>query len=134
VAGSIVFTGNRNGMIHALRAADGVEIWRSSAGNIDGLVTGRNAVYIRNQIGEVRALRSENGREIWRVATRGLVSWVTEAQGTVYVCSNNLYAVRAADGRRLWSFPVESTGPAGLITAPGVVYVGSGSSMYALRA
>jgi outer membrane protein assembly factor BamB len=76
-------------------------------------------------LGEVRALRSENGREIWRVATRGLVSWVTEAQGTVYVCSNNLYAVRAADGRRLWSFPIESTGPTGLITAPGVVYVGS---------
>ena len=131
MAGGIVYTGDHNGVIYALRAADGVEIWRSPTGSIPSLlVTDKKAVYVSNQIGEVRALHTENGREIWRVATGGSSPRVTAAQGAVYVGSNNLYAIRPADGKRLWSFPVEARA---LIAKPGVLYVGTGSTIYALR-
>jgi outer membrane protein assembly factor BamB len=135
LAGGTVYIGGRSGKVYALRTTDGKEIWRSSSGASGSLAssiaTDKDAAYVSNDYGEIRALRTRDGTEIWRLATGGSMSGVITTRNIVYVSSNNLYAVRAADGKQLWSFPAEV---GGLTTAPGVVYFNTGSSVYALRA
>ena len=132
LTGGRVYVGDGHGAVHALRAADGQEIWHSPApGQGFDLAIGRQGVYLGTEDGVVRALRASDGGQIWHFATGGSNASVTSAANTVYAGGNNLYALRAADGRQQWSFPVRATS---LTMAPGAVYVSTGSSLYAVRA
>ena len=132
LAGGRVYVGDGRGAVHALRAADGKEIWHSPVpGQGFDLAIGRETVYLGSEDGVVRALRASDGGQIWHFATGGSNASVTGAGNTVYVGGNNLYALRAADGRQQWTFPVRATS---LTTAPEAVYVSTGSSLYAIRA
>ena len=127
-----VYVGDGQGAVHALRAVDGKEVWHSPVpGQGFDLAIGRETVYLGSEDGVVRALRASDGGQIWHFATGGSNASVTGAGNTVYVGGNNLYALRAADGRQQWTFPVRATS---LTTAPGAVYVSTGSRLYAMRA
>ena len=132
LAGDIIYIGGRNGEMHALRASDGKEVWRCPSSDLKfSIATGDDTVYIGNDDGEVQALRPNDGTEIWRFTTGGSSPVITIARNTVYIGSNNLYAIRATDGRQLWSFPAKVWR---LTTAPGAVYASTGPSLYAIRA
>jgi outer membrane protein assembly factor BamB len=132
LAGGRVYVGDGQGAVHALRAADGREIWHSPVpGQGFDLAIGRETVYLGSEDGVIRALRASDGGQIWHFATGGSYASVTGAGSTVYVGGNNLYALRAADGRQQWSFPIRAMS---LTTAPGAVYVSTGSSLYAMLA
>jgi outer membrane protein assembly factor BamB len=132
LAGGRVYVGDGRGAVHALRAADGKEIWHSPVrGQGFDLAIGRETVYLGSEDGVVRALRASDGGQIWHFITGGSNTSVTGAGSTVYVGGNNLYALRAADGKQQWSLPVRATS---LTTVPGAVYVSTGSSLYAMQA
>jgi serine/threonine-protein kinase len=135
LADGIVYVGDRTGKLSALRAADGRIIWQAPKGTSGSqgfsIATDKEAVYVSNGDGEVNALRTTDGTKIWRLATGGSSPVVTVARNTVYIGSNNIYAVGASDGKRKWAFPVWARG---LTTAPGIVYASTAFNVYALRA
>jgi outer membrane protein assembly factor BamB len=126
----MVYVNDHNSKVRALRAADGTEIWNSPIGTEFDLAVGKNAVYISKQHGEVQALRIKDGTTIWHLTAERPNPLVIAAGNIVYIASNNLYAVSAADGKHLWSFPASVSS---LTAAPGVIYVSAGVSLYALR-
>ena len=110
IVGGVVYADDDVGNLHALRASDGTEIWRAPTKHVKfGVAIGRDAVYISNGFGDVYALRTKDGTAIWHLTTGSPRPVVTAAGGVVYVSSNNLYAVRAADGKQLWSLPESVT-------------------------
>ena len=74
----------------------------------------------------------------WAYPTGGQIAGtVVVSDGVAYVCSGdqNLYALNASNGEKLWNFPVpvdrDSMSPA---VCNGVVYVDSGGELYAVNA
>ena len=77
------------------------------------------------------------GRELWSFATGGLVTGLALAGGTVFAGSTDdkVYALRASDGHRRWTFQTRSAVQSKIAAADGRVYAGSNdASVYALRA
>jgi outer membrane protein assembly factor BamB len=131
VAGGIVYTGGQD-RLRALRAADGTELWSFPVGGGGfGITIAGNSVFVGNETGEVYALSSGDGAQRWRLSAGNSRALVYVNGTTAYIGSNDLHAVRAADGKRLWDFPESALG---LAEASGVVYVSVGSSIYALHA
>jgi len=142
LAGGIIYVGDGIGRVRALQVADGKEIWRSSSNTWmsslffgsylrTSIVADNDALYVSNEHGEVHALRASDGARVWSLKTGGSNPVLATAQNMVYVGSNNLYAIRATDGKRQWTFPIKTWS---LATTPGVVYVNTGTKLYALRA
>jgi outer membrane protein assembly factor BamB len=76
------------------------------------------------------------GAALWSFPTGGMVAGIALARGTVFAGSTDgkVYALRASNGRQLWSFaaagPVESQ----IAVAGGVAYFGSNDGkVYALK-
>jgi outer membrane protein assembly factor BamB len=132
IVDGVVYADDDVGNLHALRSSDGTEIWRAPTKHVKfGVAIGKDAVYISNGFGDVYALRTKDGTAIWHLTTGSPRPMVKAAGGVVYVCSNNFYAVRAADGKQLWSLP-ESVST--LAAVPGVVYATIGARLHALQA
>jgi outer membrane protein assembly factor BamB len=83
----------------------------------------------------VYALDASTGHELWsQHAGRVVGMSPAVAGGVVYIGSDkrDLYALRAINGRRLWSYTTGNGGvPFDPTVAGGAVYVGSGNSVYA---
>jgi outer membrane protein assembly factor BamB len=108
----VVYTGSGGGYLYALSATTGALIWRASTGDLDadGNPTG---------FGEI-------------VSGRAVL-----ADGVLYFTgSSSLYAVSAADGKRLWRYQtVNFSADDYPAVANGILYFGGGSddrSIYAL--
>ena len=129
----VVYITDGNGTIHALRANDGQQLWRFHAGATDVQipeVTRYGDITYIESTDAVFALHAKDGTLRWRFdTTSGEMPGVASAGGIVYVADNNLYALRVADGKELWKFPVEvNAGPpwnAGVTVANGVAYFAS---------
>jgi outer membrane protein assembly factor BamB len=83
------------------------------------------------------ALNPANGRARWRHLLSGAATALpslTPDGGTVFVDSldGTLHALRTSDGRQLWSHPVSGQVQYQPAVANGVVYAGTGDSVYAL--
>jgi outer membrane protein assembly factor BamB len=83
------------------------------------------------------ALNPANGRARWRHLLSGAATALpslTPDGGTVFVDSldGTLHALRTSDGRQLWSHPVSGQAQYQPAVANGVVYAGTGDSVYAL--
>jgi outer membrane protein assembly factor BamB len=140
IANGTVYVSGNNGVLPALRATDGKEIWRFNSGSAYPLmaVSGGDTIYVSSDT-DVYALRAKSGAQVWHLPTSLThpitPPAVTVTGDTVYVCSNNLLALQASDGKGIWSFPVEGPHASPVTVAAGVVYfAGADSQVYALRA
>jgi outer membrane protein assembly factor BamB len=133
VGGGKLFVFDTNGVVHAMGAQDGREIWRANfavKGDGAGSVFGGGAsydggkVFVTTGVGEVAALDAASGKVLWKVKPAGpLRGSPTIAFDAVYAMTqdNQLIALNAADGAVLWTVSA-STGLSGVfgVAAPAV--------------
>jgi outer membrane protein assembly factor BamB len=137
VSNGVVYVGSWDFSVYALNAQTGARLWSYHTGSyIDASPAVANGVvYVSSEDGKVYALKASNGALLWRYATGAAVaSSPAVANGVVYVCSDNVYALHASTGTKIWSYPAQCnySSPA---VANGVVYIGSGDhNVYALNA
>jgi outer membrane protein assembly factor BamB len=115
VGGGKLFVMDTDGVVHAMDAATGREVWRTSfriSGDGASSVFGGGAtydngrVYITTGVGEVAALKAEDGSQIWKVKPAGpLRGSPTVAFGAVYVMTQNnqIHSLNLDDGASLWN-------------------------------
>jgi outer membrane protein assembly factor BamB len=147
LAGNNVIIGDGiGGGVYALEAATGRQRWRVSSGAVLGLAAAGGVVYAgfatkSRTTGGVTALSADRGQVMWTVefgrkldTTGGLAV----SRGVVYVTTSHgeIYAFRAADGRRLWRIAGRNVtfGLAPPVVADGVVYASSGNKIPVLYA
>ncbi len=148
VVGGVVYYVPEENNLFALNATSGAEIWNYSApmgnpsqGNpynvnvdsypavVDGIV------YLGSDEGNVYAFNAASGTILWNYTIgKGALSTPNVADGVLHVGSSddNIYALNATNGVELWSYPTS-----GAVDSPavinGVLYVGGGNNIYALR-
>lgn len=133
-----VYVGTETGLA-ALRAADGTRLWqygrsRPAPGSWPAAAGGR--VFFVDFNADLFALGAASGRRSWNFLM-GLATYSSPVAAGPAVYAGSLeasYGLRAADGARMWQFPVTSTGPA--IGPDGTIYLASSVlpfTVYALR-
>lgn len=142
--------------ITALGAGDGRALWRLHTQSADGYAYAvsavvNGAVYISTNTGAVSAARASDGTLLWHSARASIFPGVPSAatplvaDGMVYVTgkqnfasrSQGLDALRASDGKQLWTQAIDG-GPGPQVGQPqlvdGVLYYNGSSGVIALRA
>lgn len=128
-----LFVFDTEGMVHALDAQSGREVWRASfaikgdgASSVfgGGVSFDSGKVYVTTGVGEVAALEADSGKLIWKVKPSGpLRGSPTIAFNAVYAMTqdNQLVALNTEDGAVLWTVSA-STGLSGVfgVAAPAV--------------
>lgn len=135
----VVYAGDQNLVLHALRYADGGHLWSYPlAGSIlDNPVIVAGSIYL-NGGGAAYAVDVATGRQQWAFTPRSQfgITGVVAGDGAVYVVdeSPRLYAVAAGSGHLLWSLTGTIRTFFGTpATAAGLVYL-AGGDLYALSA
>lgn len=140
VANGIVYVGYHTGVVYAIDAASGVEVWQHDVkSNIAaGLAYADNTLYVGSSNGKLSALDAGNGSLRWEFSSQNEVrSTPVITDGIVYFGSldHNLYALNARDGTKLWSFETGGEIASTPLVVDGVIYVGSfDSKFYAIDA
>jgi eukaryotic-like serine/threonine-protein kinase len=146
-AGSVVYVSGEasdlSGTIplSAVEASTGTTLWSqpiANAGQAGGflsppLVSG-GTVFVSTYGGYAYALDAASGAQRWGMQVGGTAGVLPVALGTtVYISSSNgLHALDAASGAQVWFAPIGSA--TSVAVGNGIVYVGSGGSVLALRA
>ncbi|MFF5531126.1 PQQ-binding-like beta-propeller repeat protein, partial [Streptomyces cinerochromogenes] len=133
VAGGVIYTGSYGDALLALDARDGSRTWQVSAGTDVTAVALAGTTLFADTAAERQGFRVSDGRRLWRRETdtgplgagsRTLA--VGAEQGTVY-------AVRAADGSRAWTYDLKgSAAQPRAVVAGETVYVRAGDRVWAL--
>jgi outer membrane protein assembly factor BamB/serine/threonine protein kinase len=147
LAGHNVIIGDGiGGGVYALEASTGRQRWRVSSGAVRGLAAAGGVVYAgfavkSHTTGGVTALSADRGHVVWTVEfgrTLDTTGGLAVSRGVVYVTTSHgeIYAFRAADGRRLWRTAGRNVtfGLAPPVAAGGVVYASSGNKIPVLYA
>ena len=109
LAGQKIFIADIKGVIRAIDATTGANIWDHDS---DLRITGgpgvsTTLVLVGTSEGDVLALSPETGEELWRtVVSSEILSSPREADGIVIVrtIDGKIFALDATDGRRLWVY------------------------------
>lgn len=138
VVGETVLFGADNGKLIALNAANGQLKWRFEAdgGIFSSPAVAADTVFTTTRGGKTYAVSLKDGRGLWSYDAGGDASPVISG-GIVYIGDQNggVYAFDAArGGQPLWLKPTESAITVTPTIADGVLYVVSGSTLYALDA
>ncbi len=143
VVGGVIYFVSHEGNFYALNAKSGAEIWNYTTGTPNGDIINVDSspavvdgvVYVGSDDGNVYALNASNGAKLWNYSTgNGTLSTPAIDGGVVYVGSSdgNIYALDIASGAKLWNYTTS-----GAVDSPvvvnGVLYVGGGDNVYALR-
>ena len=144
VSGGKLFAIDTDGVVHALAADSGNELWTATTVKADGnksarfgggvSVSGEN-VFATNGLGDVVAFKAADGTEVWRKRPGGpLRGAPTLANGNAYVVSqdNQLFVMSQETGDVAWtaSASLESQGVFGVAapaSAQGTVIAGFSS-------
>ncbi|MBA2396350.1 MAG: PQQ-binding-like beta-propeller repeat protein [Ktedonobacteraceae bacterium] len=143
VSNERVYVASNNGAISALRMQDGFQIWQASERPIsDPFVLKSGFIYV-NAPNEIYALHEQNGAVAWRQSfdhhnsfSSGDTSMLV-AENVVYVSKDNgvVQALRASDGKPLWSYVIqEQAVPTELAYGASITFVASVSYQQALKA
>jgi eukaryotic-like serine/threonine-protein kinase len=124
--------------LKAFDALTGAQLWTRTTG--EGLVSSpsiaNGTVYQATARGSVLAFDAEKGKPIWQFqGSAPIHSTPTVANGVIYFeAEDGLFALRAVDGKRLWSDPTAG-GYASPAIANGMLYAessnDSGDYLYA---
>ncbi len=140
VADGVVYFGARDGVVYALDAASGTEIWRvptrpSSFGVTSSPAVVDGVVYFGSDSGQVMAVRATSGDVIWETdlsPVQGIPSSPAVGDGKVFFGTigpsdsvpAGFFALDAATGAEVWSDVRPSGGViSSAVFADGVVYV-----------
>ena len=148
VSNSSVYLSSFKGAVYALTVDGGERLWRFEGGwnEFPSMTTESDTVYVGSDVA-VYAIHAKSGKEMWRFATNnpgpGSFTQVTLAGDTLYAADNNLHALRVADGKERWNFPVEvspalyprsGSARTGVTAAGGVAYfAGTNYQVYAVH-
>ncbi len=107
VDGETLFVAARNGVVHAIAAADGRTRWRieSKLALSAGPGSGNGLVVLGTSDGDVVALDAADGSQRWKVRVSGEVLSAPLVVGdriVVRTLDGRMRALAAADGRELW--------------------------------
>jgi hypothetical protein len=108
VADRKVFVGTLRGVLHALDAETGKDVWSFPAGGaiLQSAAWAGGKVFVGSASGGVYALESATGKPAWEVQT-GSAVWNAPLvhEGVVYIGSRDqrLYALAAETGKVLWT-------------------------------
>jgi len=135
ISNGTVYIGYHTGVVYALDATKGVEIWKHDIkSNIAaGLVFDSNTVYVGSTNGKVSALNAGNGSLKWDFTSENEVRGAPAvADGIVYFGSldHKLYALDAIDGTKLWAVETEGEIASAPLVVDGVIYFGSFDSKF----
>jgi len=159
-AGDRVFFGSDDGMLHALKMADGTPAWTKNTGGYIASSPGYDggSLYVLSGDGTLHKYRDDNGEELWTFKTGGpenrfqrftssgnkfsdiwdyYLSGPVVEEGVVYVGSSDhhVYAVDSRSGELIWKYKTGDVVHASPVVDDGVVYIGSFDGfMYALNA
>ncbi len=133
--GLLVFVGDEQGVLHALRLEDGAPAWTVNTGGAiyaAPLVFGER-VYCPSSSRTIFALNRQDGALAWKWTTSGALNGTPAlADGKLFVGSNNgrLYALDASSGAGLWGDGILTNGAVESqpLVADGRVVFGSGDS------
>lgn len=113
--GGVVYAASENGVVVAITADQGEEVWRTRIRSTitGGVGAGRGLVLIGTEDAEIIALNQFDGSEKWRMAVSSEVLSAPQTNGDVVVAQtvdDKLVALDADDGERRWIY--EATLPA----------------------
>jgi outer membrane protein assembly factor BamB len=131
----LVYVGGLDSGIHALRADDGLPIWRfQTLGPVEGaVVLDRGMVFVGCNDGALYALDALTGVQRWRFATTAeVVRAPIVTADTVFLVNadDTVFAVNRGTGEQRWRYHREppggitASGHAGLLSARGKLYTG----------
>jgi len=104
---AIIFIPSHDGFLHAIREADGVALWRFSAGEAiaEPAAPIGKKVFITTQLGGMFCLDSQTGQQLWWAAD--ILRFVAASNQRVYAEDRlgNLVVLHAATGGRLDVIP-----------------------------
>ncbi len=114
VAGGRIFAMDGNDVVTAFDAVSGKRLWENDVKPTTerdrayggGVAVGGDRLFVATGYGQVVALETATGKEVWRQPVAApLRGPPTVAEGRVFVVTveNELNALSAADGHRLWS-------------------------------
>lgn len=90
-----------------------------------------------NPTGFLVAMNAKTGKEKWRFRAKPIESTPLLHGGILYVGSwdNNIYAIRASDGKKLWSYQADGRVNTSAAYSTGRIFIATdGGSVYALNA
>ncbi|POX60353.1 serine/threonine protein kinase [Streptomyces sp. Ru62] len=133
VSGGTVFTGSYGDVLLALDARDGSRKWQVSGGTDATALVLAGTTLFTDSAAELQGFRVTDGRRLWRKEDDGGV--LTGGSRTLAVGTEQggVYAVRAADGSRAWTYGFEggSAHPRAVV-AGDTVYAHAGEKVCAL--
>jgi outer membrane protein assembly factor BamB len=138
VTSDLVFVGTDNGKLLALSIKSGQTRWRfdTEGGIFSSPAVAGDLVYVTSKGGKTYALEIATGKLRWSYDAGGEASPAVSG-GTLFVAGadGGLYALDAATGGDpKWLFPTGSPITTSPVVAAGVVYVASGTTLYAIDA
>lgn len=137
VADGVVYVGNYDNHLHALRASDGSELWKVELDSdvARPAVSGRTLAVSTNDHADWLYGISTAGRQLWKKRGRGGgYGFTTLALGSVFVAlSGRRLLATGIDGAALWEYPIASDSGQPVV-AGDLCYVRSGSEVHAVDA
>jgi outer membrane protein assembly factor BamB len=141
IVGGVVFVGAANGAIHALDAASGNEKWSAKAAGpvISALASDGKLIFAASMDGALYAFDITNGQQKWvsKMSRRGFSTAPLLMDDNIYTGSRDgiLYAVKAADGAKLWNKDTGAPIDQSAAGAEGkIVFVNKAMQAYCLKA
>jgi eukaryotic-like serine/threonine-protein kinase len=128
VANGVVYTTDGMGVLAAVNAATGAELWYVYNSDFSSAPAVANGVVYVGTASQLNALNATNGDQLWSFPTGGeFTSAPAVANGVVYIGSSNdyVYAVNASNGKLLWQYNTGQTAEFAPVVANGVLYAGS---------
>jgi len=89
-----------------IRASDGAPLWIFPGRKLETRLVAKTCVYITDPLGRINFVRRSDGKKVASFDAGSQIYAVLWRNGVVYLGGNNVYALDARDGRRLWSYPV----------------------------
>ncbi len=132
---SVAYISSSDGSLNALAAASGAVRWTEQAPP-GQLATDGRLVYLASRSGLVTARRASDGALLWGQRVGASSGAIALAAGVVYATGGDqVWAIRAADGGKLWAAPAGSPVTSGIAVAGPAVYAGTSAGlMHALDA
>ncbi|CAN5636215.1 hypothetical protein BH23CHL5_BH23CHL5_23700 [soil metagenome] len=127
VVEGVIYVRSDDGVLHAIDAALGTELWSFlTGGGETHVAASRGMVYVGSDDGNIYAVDAASGDEQWRFAAGGRSSVTEPVEGVLYGSSNQglAFALDAATGTEIWQTQVISANLRGPAVGDGILYYG----------
>ncbi|GAA3137893.1 hypothetical protein GCM10010521_25060 [Streptomyces rameus] len=130
VSGGVICTGSYGDTLLALDARDGARKWQVSAGTDVRAVALAGTTLFADAPAVRQGFRIADGRRLWRREADSGAMTAGDRALAVGTESGTVYAVRAADGSRAWTYAL--AGEPRAVVADGTVYARAADRVWAL--